>query len=244
MKNTQHCLSAALIACGFMAYAPVANADDYQMQATAKTSHYAGDGYSYDYLEGVLTYYFSPVKTAGLPLAEAAFLGRNSSVSVFAFRELTGTGVAGHELMGEFWVNDFYVFADYGKNPGIESYVAKVGYMVNDGLLLSLSANGSDFDSNVTYYLEGKYVGKLGEHFVGLDATLSKDQGDYYTRLRGEYFFTQAFSLNASASKWENSDPRYGLGAQYFINPKFSLGLQHVKQGSNKSTTLDANFRF
>ncbi len=246
LQNTQTAMSALFITCGLLAGSNVANAQEYQMQATASAYHNAGDGYSNHELGGDFTYYFSPVKTAGVPLAEAAFLGRNSNVSAYTFRDINDQDSNGHNIGGEFWFKDLYVDAYSQKNYGQNFYSARVGYMVNDGLLLTLGTVHSASDSASQYAVDAKYVGKLGDHFVGLNAGLVKYQGEYYTSLGGEYFFTPAFSLNASVFTSEVSefDTRYQVGAKHFFNPQFSVGLQHAKQGSDKTTTLEASFRF
>ena len=122
-------MSALFITCGLLAGSNVANAQEYQMQATVSAYHNTGDGYRNDELGGDFTYYFSPVKTAGVPLAEAAFLGHNSNVSAYTFRDINDQDSNGHNIGGEFWFKDLYVDAYSQKNYGQNFYSARVGYM-------------------------------------------------------------------------------------------------------------------
>ena len=231
MQNKQFSFTAVLITCGLVAGASVAHAEQYQMQASVSTRHYKVDGSNDNEIRGNFTYYFSPVKTTGAPLAEAAFLGRNSNASAFAYRDVSDKHTNGYGASGEFWLKNFYVDAYSRRDYSQNTYGARIGYMVNDGLLLTLGTDHSGSQSDSQYTVDAKYVGKLGDNFVGLNAALVRYQGEYYTSLGGEYFLTQAFSLNTSVftSKVSEFDTKYQIGAKHFFNPNFSVGLQHAK---------------
>ncbi len=111
-----------------------AMARDYQFEGTASYLNLEGNGdfnakVDSSFVSG--TYYFSPVKTDNHPLAEAAFLGKNSSTSlVYAYLESKG--------------ENFYQFD--------ESDITKFTY-ANKSQNLIFSADGYIFDGLI--YISG-----------------------------------------------------------------------------------------
>ena len=70
----------------------VAAADDYRWEAGGNDNRFSLDDLDLDYWSLHGTYYFQLVKTDALPLQEAAYLNRASSISLAASRFESGFG--------------------------------------------------------------------------------------------------------------------------------------------------------
>ena len=240
----KHYLAVAVAAA--FAVQGVAHAQDYQMEAGASYIDLDGD----DSAVGVdFTYYLETVSTANRPLAEAYFLGRNSNLGAsYATADEADLDVIA--VGGEFWFQDIYVAAALSQeDDGVDTfddYLVRAGYMLQDGALVYIGFDDGDSFIDPTYHIGAKYVGKLGENFVNLEADLASNDGDNTLSLLGDYFFTTEFSAGVRVSESDASgvDTEFGVGAKYFFTPTISGEVEYSTQDSFDTIGLRVAARF
>src|SRR5690554_1306512 len=227
--------------------AGVAQAQDYQMEAGLSYLTLSPDVGPSDSAIGVdFTYFLETVSTNNRPLSEAYFLGQNSNVSAF-FAQLDKADTTTLGLGGEFWLEKVYLSAgltnaDLGApiNDDFNDYEARVGYMVQDGLLLNVGFADGDSYADPSILLAAKYVGKLAENFVNLEAELETNDGDSAITLIGDYFFTNEFSAGLRVAETDVSGVKtqFGVGAKYFFTPVASVEAEYTTQDSDNAIGL------
>ena len=238
MKKTFLALAVAA-ACSFHG---VAQAQDYQVEVGLSYIDFDGDDHAIG-VDG--TFYLDQVQTAGRPLAEAAFMGRNNNIFA-AYFSRDKADVDLFMLGGEFWINNFYLAGAYGDLDGDSLYEVALGYMVSDNLLVSASYYDGDEIEEETIALRAKYVTQLGNNFVNLEAEVSDTDGDTGIALLGDYFFTNEFSAGVRVADTGVSGEKtvYGLGARYFFTPTISGELEYLTQDSVDEITVRLAARF
>src|SRR5690554_3029953 len=242
---------AAAIAAAF-SFAGVAQAQDYQMEAGLSYLALSPDVGPSDSAIGVdFTYFLETVSTNNRPLSEAYFLGHNSNVSAF-FAQLDKADTTTLSLGGEFWLEKVYLSAgltnadDGIANDDFNDYEARVGFMVQDGLLLNVGFADGDSYADPSILLAAKYVGKLGENFVNLEAELETNDGDSMLSLVGDYFFSNEFSAGLRVTETDVSGVKtqFGVGAKYFFTPVASVEAEYTTQDSDNAIGLRVAMRF
>ena len=199
------------------AVAPAAAlADDYRFEVKGTFDRLSTDD-NFDIAALAGTWYFAPVSTDNVPLAEAAFLGRASSLSAIAAQvELAGVHLnAGSASVGYYIPGTmFYAGVGVSRNEdliGLSSTMVLTEYRTNwsgtlgiaplDGLLLTTDFEEHGYDPNIT----ARYVGKLpNNHFYAGSVNLV-----YYDDL---------------ATPFDARMP-YGLDFDYYFDDSTSLGL-------------------
>ena len=238
MKKT--CLALAVAAaCSFHG---VAQAQDYQVEAGIFYIDFDGDDHAIG-VDGI--FYLDQVQTAGRPLAEAAFLGRNNNIFA-SYVTVDDLDIDIFSLGGEFWINDFYVAAAYTDFDGDAEYDVALGYMLSDNLLLSVIYSDGEEIEEETISLNAKYVAKLGNNFVNLEASISDTDGDTGIAVLGDYFFTNEFSagVRVSDSGVSGEKTAYGVGARYFFTPTISGELEYETEDSFDTIGVRLSARF
>lgn len=177
------------------------------------------------------TYHLENVSTQGKPLAEAAFLGRNSNVGVsyLTFDEADSDTLG---LSGEFWFDDLYVSADYASSDDADDVSVNLGYMFQDGLLGYVGIIDEDAEEETTLLLGTKYVAPIGDNYVSFEGELQTNDGDNVIALAGDYFIDHSLSLGVrmAESNVDDVETTWGLGASYFIKPTISAELEYTTQ--------------
>lgn len=217
-------------ACGAAAIALAlpAQADDYRVELGVGFAHtsFDGDGIPDAKELGVAgTFYLEPVTTDGLPLAEAAFLGKSSFLRAGTTRAEFGDDKIDilHATLGYYMPDtifygelSFTYFDDL--SPGDRSNVSGAfGVTPIDGLLVLTRFDEDGWDPNVT----AKYVGKLANsHFYAATVSaVDPDAGDVDVRLDVDYFLDHTFSVGAGVGRHD-----WSLRAQKFFTPGFAVG--------------------
>lgn len=222
MKKT----TLALAVVSAFAFAGAAQAQDYQMEA----------GFSYldfdtDTAMGVdFTYHLDKVSTSGKPLAEAAFLGRNSNVSA-SFDTEDKSGADTLAVGGEFWFNDIYASAQIADSDNGDELNLRAGYMLKDGVLAYVGLDDNDSFNENSYLVGIKYVAPMGGNYVALNGELLTNDGDNLIRLTGDYYVNHSLSVGARIAETDISgvDTEFGLGARYFIKPNISAEIEYAQ---------------
>ena len=166
------------------ALAPAAAlADDYRFEVKGTFDRHmrSNDGDSAADLDAATlagTWYFAPVSTDNVPLAEAAFLGRASSLSASATQfDLLGTHLDAQGASVGYYIPGTMFYAGVGVSRdesliGLSStsvltehnttWSGTLGITPLDGLLLTTDFQEHGYDPNIT----ARYVGKLpNNHF-------------------------------------------------------------------------------
>src|SRR5689334_22467487 len=174
-------LLAISLACGGAS----ALADDYRAEVTllGDRTEPDGDFPHIDQFAAVGTYYLDPVRTDGLPLAEAAFLNRSSFVRGAAVRsEIGDDKIDIFSASLGYYMPDTIFFGRLGVSyaddfDGDQTNVnGSFGITPLDGLLLLTNFDEHGWDPNVS----AKYVGKMANaHFYSITASaVDPDVGD------------------------------------------------------------------
>ncbi|MCH8543485.1 MAG: putative porin [Alcanivorax sp.] len=186
------------------------------------------------------TFHFDTVNTAGRPLAEAAFLGRNNNVFV-SYLTYDDEDLDVFAFGGEFWLGDIYLAAAYESESSDtfiteDSYAVSLGYMLGDGLLVGVGYEDGDEREHETVSVGAKYVGQVGENFINLEGDLAFTDGDAVLSLDADYFFTHEFGAGLRVIESDESGVKtaYGVGARYFFTPTISAEAEYLTQDDDK----------
>lgn len=241
MKRT----TLAIAVSSVFAFAGAAQAQDYQMEAGFTYVDVSVDTFSDSAIGVDFTYHLETVSTQAKPLAEAAFLGRNSNVGVsyLTFDELDSDTLG---LSGEFWFEDIYVSADYASSDDADDVSLNLGYMFKDGLLGYVGIIDEDNVEEATLLLGTKYVAPIGDNFVSFEGELLTNDGNNVITLAGDYFINNALSVGVrmAESDVDGDETTWGLGAKYFIKPNVSGELEYTTQDETDIVMLRAAARF
>lgn len=237
MKKTYLALSVAAATLAFSAQSAVAQ--DYQMEVNAGYTSYSYDAGSDDSaLSAGFNYYLEKVRTAGKPLAEAAFLGHNSNVGV-SYSTQDKTDASSLNVNGEYWLDKIYLaagltnFDDGNDTTSVIGLTA--GYMLQDSLRVQVSfgdkyiLNGLVIDESAIT-VGGKYVAKLGGNNANLEGSFTSVDGDSIISLGGDFYLNNELSVGAaigipSVSGLENE---IELRARYFFMPNISAQASYT----------------
>lgn len=225
-------LLAISLACGGAS----ALADDYRAEVTllGDRTEPDGDFPHIDQFAAVGTYYLAPVRTDGLPLADAAFLNRSSFVRGAAVRSEIGDGkIDIFSASLGYYMPDTIFFGRLGVSyaddfDGDQTNInGSFGITPLDGLLLFTNFDEHGWDPNVT----AKYVGKMANsHFYAITASaVDPDEGDTSVSLDFDYYLDNTFSVGAG---YGSASDDFSLRAQKFFTPSFAVG-GHVSTGDD-----------
>jgi hypothetical protein len=204
-------------------------ADDYraEVQLTADRVNPDGDSPDIDTFSATGTYYLEPVRTDGLPLAEAAFLGKSSYVSAAAARVDFGGDDDADFLAANFgyYMPNTIFFGRLGVahaeigNADDTNVNGSFGITPFDGLLLTTDFDEDGWDPNI----HAKYVGKMANsHFYAVTVSaVDPDEGDTDVGVDFDYFLDTGFSVGAG---YGSGDDSFRLRAQKFFTPSFAVG--------------------
>jgi hypothetical protein len=239
MKKTAMALAVAALA-GMGS----ALAQDYQVELEASYTDINPDvGQGDSALAFGGTYHLNRVKTAGVPLAEAAFLGRSSNLSA-GYATFDDADVDGFAVGGEFYATQLYLRGAYSMTDvagvDVDGIEARIGLMLGEGLRLAAGINRTDVDAPNTdatndTVLEAKYVSKMaGGTAVNLEAALVfVDDNDDTVALGvlGDYYFSPTTSVGLRLSTTDGDQAGnttdFGIGARHFFTPAFSGQLEY-----------------
>jgi Putative general bacterial porin len=197
-----------------------------------------------DYYDGLMTsteligtYYFSQVSTDATPLAEAAFLGKNSSINLSYFRSESDDfdGLDSTSVSASFFIPNsiFFVGVGYEEDDDENNATLNLGITPVDGLLITTQHDKEADEYNENLY--AKYVILLnGDRALNLEAAVEKNEGadrnDYL--LLGDFYFSRYFSLGAAFSDDEVGNT-YGLTMQHFFADNASIKAEYYHIDTN-----------
>ena len=219
------------------AFTSIAFADDYQTEVRLRADRVDpdGGGGNVDAFTAVGTYFLAPVRTDGLPLAEASFLGRSSFVTAGAVRseigddkiDIYGASIGYYMPDTIFYGRLGFTYAD-DLSPGDRSnFNGTFGIAPFDGLLLTTNFDEHGWDPNV----HAKYVGKMANsHFYAVTVNaVDPDEGDTDVGVDFDYYLDTSFSVGAG---YGSGSDTFTVRAQKFFTPNFAVG-GHVSTGDD-----------
>jgi hypothetical protein len=217
------------------ALAPAAAlADDYRFEVKGTFDRHmrSDDGDSAADLDAATlagTWYFAPVSTDNVPLAEAAFLGRASSLSAIAKQfDFLGTHLDAQSASVGYYIPGTMFYAGVGVSRdesliGLSStsvlteynttWSGTLGIAPLDGLLLTTDFQEHGYDPNIT----ARYVGKLpNNHFYAGSVNLA-----YHDDVSA----SSAHDLAGTSFGLDDTGTSFGLDFDYYFDESTSLGL-------------------
>lgn len=250
---------AALLAVG--AAPAVSLAADYRAELQGSYFQLIGPGDFPDlnaaFIQG--RYFFKTVKTDGLPLAEAAFLGRASSVSVAASRSESSIGQSVFRLNSQFASVGYYIpgtmffgGVSASRNEHITAlnstlvltdydttWSGVLGITPVDGLLVTTEFQEHGYDPNIT----ARYVGKLpnSHYYAGTVSVVDADRGDTAFGVEFDYYFDDTFSAGLA---YQDGSESLTARMRKFITPRFSIGGSYTDDDVADSFNVDIAWRF
>lgn len=221
--------TASLCAAGVLSLSSIAVADDFQFQVDGAFETFDPDGPAGDVdTIGVRgTYFFSPVNTDGVPLAEAPFLRRSSFVNAGIARAEFGN--ADFDILD---VNVGYYIPNtifYGRLgvthsddfPGDETNVnATFGVAPIDGLLVTTDFDEDGWDPNVTARLVSKLPND--HYYAGSVSFVDPDGGDTSIGVAFDYYFDLSTSLGIG---YEEAGDTWKIRGEKFFTPEWAAGF-------------------
>jgi hypothetical protein len=222
-----------------LAAAPaVCSADDYRWELRGSFDRAWDSGLLFSDSDSLAlsgTWYFAPVDIDDVPLAEAAFLGRASSLSAIAarFEVLDEHLNAQAARVGYYFPgNWFYAAVGVSRSEYFtalnSSFVLKahdtrwngtLGITPVNGLRITTDFGEGDYDPNLT----ARYVGKLAnDHFyAGSVSFVDPEFGDTSFGLDFDYYFDATTSLGVG---YEDGPDTWELRAEKFFAKSWAVG--------------------
>lgn len=236
-------------------------ADDYRLEieGTFRRDMPSGDdGFFGDIDSAMLagTWYFAPVSTDKVPLAEAAYLGRASFLSAVVARvEFDGldTGLNGQGVNVGYYIPNTMFYAGVGVSHGqritaLNSTIVEKDYNTTmfgtlgiaplDGLLVSTEFVEGGYTPNLT----ARYVGKLpNSHFYAGKVSLADpDGGDVSYGVDFDYYFNESTSLGVG---YGSGGDRLELRAQKFFSTSWAAGISAYTAGGVDGFGVNVTWR-
>src|SRR5690554_7552655 len=239
----------AVAAASFVATPAIAQ--DYQMEAGLSYISYDYDAGGDDSVIGVdFRYNFETVSTAGKPLAEAEFLGRNGGISL-SYYDQDKVDYTNINVGGNYSFEDIYVTAELNNyDVGFDddnNYLLTGGYMVSDSMLAYATYLDGDGYSSASFLLGAKYVADMGGNYANLEAVLGIHDEVNNLGLVGDYFLNNELSVGLFASISDDTDIEehaFGVAAKYFITPVVSGELEYAIQDKDSAIGIRLAARF
>ena len=202
------------------------------------------------------SYYFDRVNTNKGPLAEAAFLDKQSSVdAVFTRFDYDGNNLNAWALAGTYVVqgSGLYLNASVAHLNGYSEdiYGFGGGYYLSRDLTVYVD---TEFDEDLNYLgmsLGSKKLFDLGsERYVSLQGVYNNpDEGDDSFALSSDFYLNRALSVGFGY-EWADkfSDGISSVRSQWFVNKQFAVSAEvsyaDYDSGSDTSYMLGATMRF
>lgn len=211
-----------------IALAPAAAlADDYQFEVRGGFDHLGSDA-DIDVASLGGTWYFAPVSTNNVPLAEAAYLGRASYLGAgLALVDFLDTTLDAEDVKVGYYLPGTMFYAAVGalheeniiaaSSTFTETrydtrWFGTLGIAPLDGLLVTTDFQEHGYDANIT----ARYVGKLpNDHFYAGSVTLADaDYGDTFYGLDFDYYFDDTTSVGVG---FDDGDARYDSNGRFVV---------------------------
>ena len=191
-------------------------------------------------LEG--THYFDSVTTKNTAWAEAAFMGRNNSVTA-GYTDFDSDAYA-LSLGGDYYHKNIFVgldvaYVDVDGGSSDTNFVGEVGYFFAENWLVSVSGSDEDFSDSLA--LNTKYIAKLaGGAFLNFEASFLNFDNDFTAA--ADYYWTARSSVGLNLSTEDGYD--FGLEAKHFFTPTISANITYTALDDEDAVSFGLTGRF
>lgn len=230
----------------------VAIADAYQSEVGATAARWDNDGINSSVNSYGVNgkYYFNLVKTDNLPLAEAAYLGKNSNVFADFSRNYSKGYLADSKVLSggvEVYMPENFLYvkidaAHYSYDHDSDNMaIATIGLTPLDGLLVTTS-----WDSDESYHanIAAKYVTAIGSgQFINVEASLADTDFGTYKSIGGDFYLDNTFSVGAEISD-DDLGTDYTVRTRKFFSEQFSGELSYTDSDLGNEVAIGASYRF
>jgi len=240
-----------LVAAVGVAISGFAIADSYQAEISGGLTRLdvEGDGNKsnvYD-LKGV--YHFNAVNTTNLPLAESAYLGKNSNVfaGLIDYPKQHGNPSAQlYQVGAEFYIPENFLYVKAGATRVSSGsyrdndWFTAIGITPIDGLLVTTQYYHEDgYDANV----HAKYVTDIGGgQFINVEAGVTDADAGTVTHVGGDYYIDRTFSIGADVV--DGDDENYSVRARKFFTESFSGEVSYTDYDYDNAVSVGVAVRF
>ena len=227
-------------------------ADTYQVDLSANALRFENDqsNNTHEAFELGGSYYFKAVETNNLPLAEAAYLGKNSNVFAGFGVSPKQNGVPNQKVYAvgaEFYIPESFLYVSAGgsrhsvNHEHDHDWFTTVGVTPIDGLLVTTSYNHDDgYDANI----HAKYVTSIGTgQFINVEAGLADTDFGTYKSVGGDFYIDNTFSVGANIAD-DDTGTEYTLRTTKFFTEQFSANLAFTDADEGNEFVVGASFRF
>lgn len=201
-------------------------------------------------------YFFAGVDTSNQPLAEAAFLQKQSYINAGytdwdiditngASGSLQNIGAGFYIPETMFYLGLQHFRTEYDGDDSENNTRFELGITPIDGLLLSTVhyEESDDYEANI----HAKYVRTLaGDTSINLEAGYTDvEYGSASIYLAADYYFNNQFSVGASVTDYEDGSD-YSIRSRYFFNDKFAVSGTFTSDGEidENAISIGASLRF
>jgi len=191
-------------------------------------------------LEG--THYFDSVTTKNTAWAEAAFMGRNNSVTV-GYTDFDSDAYA-LSLGGDYYNKNIFVgldvaYVDVDGGSSDTNVFGEFGYFFAENWLVSVSAADEDFSDSLA--LNTKYIATLSDGaFFNFEASFLNYDNDFAAA--ADYYWTARSSVGANLSTEEGYN--FGVNAQHFFSPAISARIEYISLDDDDAVSFGVTGRF
>jgi hypothetical protein len=202
---------------------------------------------------GIGTFYFDAVETVNVPLAEAAYLGKNSNISAGAAHsawndesELRQDSDV-YSVGAEFFIPENFLYAGAGvsrsnyKNDSDSDWYTTIGLVPIDGLLITTRyARDEGYDPNIN----AKYVTAIGNgQFINIEARFEDaDEGNNMI-IGGDFYLDSSLGIGGWVGRFDETNG-YELRARKFFSEKFSGNIAYSDYEEFKTILAGISLRF
>lgn len=193
------------------------------------------------------THYIDQVTTDNTAWAEAAFMGRNTSVSLsYVDVDFDNYGDSNAlSLGGDLYHNNIFVsldvaYLDANDGDSDNSVIGELGYFFDTNWLVSVSGDDvGDFSDSLA--LNTKYILPLADGaFVNFEASFLNYDND--VTAAADYYWTAQSSVGLMLTTEDDVD--FGLRAQHFFTSAIAARVEYTSLDDDDSISFGLTARF
>jgi hypothetical protein len=241
-----------LVAALGVAASGFALADTYQADVAASAARHDVDGINSNFnrYDVIGHYYFNAVKTDNVPLAEAAYLGKNSNFFA-GYARTNADGIDSrtnsYGVGLEVYIPESFLYVkaaaqrDSIDGHHLNDWYTSIGITPIDGLLITTEYDHEDgYDANI----HAKYVTALGNgQFINLEAgAIDGDNGNIFN-VGGDFYFDNTFSVGGDIAD-SGDDNAYTVRTKKFFTDQFSGELSYTDTDKGNIVRAGVSYRF
>jgi len=243
----------ALTTClaGMLAVSLAVRADDYRSELTAFVDHLSLDADvspdDANVFGAQYAWYFKPVKTDGLPLAEAAYLNRSSFVGGgVTFADFGDDDFDALNAEVDYYLPNTMFFGRLTATHSDEDFVddhtligGAIGITPMAGMLITTNFDEHGWDPNVT----ARYVGKMGNShwYAGTVSFVDPDDDDVSVGVDFDYYLDHTFGVGAG---FATGNDAFQVRARKFFTNRFAVGGHISTSDDGDGFGADVSWRF